>query len=106
MLLLEDVTEFIAKRIITLRYSRNVSARELSLTIGQNKNYINIIESLATRPSIEGLVYICDYFGITLSEFFDDNKQNPLKINELVETVSKLDDGKMDLLIGVAKNFK
>ena len=32
--------EFIAKRISTLRTNKNVSAREMSLAIGQNESYI------------------------------------------------------------------
>ena len=37
---------------------KDVSAREMSLSIGQNKNYINIIENASNLPSLVGLILI------------------------------------------------
>ena len=36
---------FFAERIASLRNQKNVSAREMSLAIGQNASYINRIEN-------------------------------------------------------------
>ena len=33
------------KRLVQLRYNKGVSAREMSLTMGQGENYINSIEN-------------------------------------------------------------
>ena len=46
---------FIAKRISQLRIKKGVSARNMSLSIGQNPVYINNIESGKALPSIMGL---------------------------------------------------
>ena len=65
----------IALRIAQLRTKKGVSARDMSLSIGQNENYINRIENDISLPSLRGLILICEYFGITLKEFFDvENK--------------------------------
>lgn len=45
--------DFFIKRLITLRRQKNVSAREMSLAIGQNESYINRIENGKTYPSMQ-----------------------------------------------------
>ena len=48
--------EFFRDRLRTLRNERQVSAREMSLALGQNESYINKIESgkaTTTIPSFE-----------------------------------------------------
>ena len=66
-----DEKEF-ALRLAQLRQKKNVSAREMSLAIGQNAGYINNIESGKSLPSLPGVFYICDYFGITVLSLFDN----------------------------------
>lgn len=63
--------EFTQNRIAQLRMQKNVSARDMSLTLGQNNSYINQIENKKALPSLQGLFYICEYFGITPQQFFD-----------------------------------
>ena len=48
-----------ALRLAQLREKKNVSAREMSLAIGQNPGYINNIESGKSLPSLMGVFYIC-----------------------------------------------
>ena len=50
--------EFTQNRIAELRMQKNVSARELSLALGQNSSYINQIENRKALPSLQGLFYI------------------------------------------------
>lgn len=64
--------EFTQNRIAQLRMQKNVSARDMSLSLGQNNSYINQIENRKALPSLQGLFYICEYFGITPQQFFDD----------------------------------
>ena len=49
-----------ALRLAQLREKKNVSAREMSLAIGQNPGYINNIESGKSLPSLPGVFYICE----------------------------------------------
>ncbi len=62
--------ELISQRLAHLRVAKGVSAREMSLDIGQNSSYINRIENGRSMPSMQGFIYICEYLGVTPSEFF------------------------------------
>ena len=103
--MIDETLEFIIKRIQNLRETRGISARDLSLSVGQNEGYVNKIETKQGKPSIEGLVYICEYFEIGLSEFFDEGTEAPLKVKELLTEVKGLDNDSLDLLIGTAKKM-
>ena len=48
-----------------------VSARDMSLSLGQSESYINKIENKRTLPSMTGFFYICDYLNITPQEELD-----------------------------------
>ena len=94
-----------ALRLAKLRQNKNVSAREMSLAIGQNAGYINNIESGKTLPSLPGIIYICDYLGITVSEFFDTNISNPAKLNAIIADLKKLDDKQLDTIANLLKDL-
>ena len=85
-------------RLTKLRTKKNVSAREMSLSIGQNQGYINHIESGQGTPSLSGIFYICEYLGITPSQFFDFDLKNPEKLNKINEYLKKLNDEQLDAL--------
>ena len=59
--------EFFSRRLAQLRAQKGVSAREMSLAIGQNSSYINRIENQRAFPSMQGFFYICEYLGVTPS---------------------------------------
>lgn len=50
--------EFFSRRLAQLRAQKGVSAREMSLAIGQNSSYINRIENQRAFPSMQGFFYI------------------------------------------------
>lgn len=92
-------------RLAVLRSKKKVSAREMSLAIGQNPNYINHIEIGKTTPSLAGILYICDYLGITPSEFFDINNPNPERIQAIVQDLKKLSDKQLDAVAVLVKDI-
>lgn len=94
-----------ALRLAQLRTKKGVSQREMSLAIGQNVNYINHIETNQGAPSLAGIIYICDYLGITLSEFFDIDNNNPAKLNKIIEYLKKLDDEQLEMVENLVKNL-
>ena len=49
----KNYENFIANRIYQLRNQKNVTAREMSLAIGQHKGYITQIENRQNLPSIQ-----------------------------------------------------
>lgn len=94
------------KRLTELRMARNVSARDMSLSLGQSENYINAIENKHSFPSMQVFFYICDYFGITPMEFFDMDYHNPVKTSKLVGKLKSLNDQQLSLIESMIDNMK
>ncbi len=92
-------------RLSRLRMKKEVSARDMSLSIGQNSAYINHIESGSVWPSMEVFFYICEYLEITPQEFFETESQNPAKITSIIEDLKKLDDDKLDNIAALIKSI-
>ena len=92
-------------RLAQLREKKGVSARDMSLSIGQNPGYINNIESGKSMPSLSGIFYICDYLGITPSEFFDMGSQNPSRLNDVINALKRLNDQQLEAVFTIVKNI-
>ena len=92
-------------RIATLRTKKGVSARDMSLTMGQNPGYINNIESGKSMPSLTGIFYICDYLNITPSELFDEEVENPEKLKGIIKDLRKLNDKQLDTISALVKDL-
>ena len=84
------------KNFIKIRYSRiriahNISARKLSLELGQSSEYINQIENGKCMPSIEALINLCEYFNLSLGEFFEENFEYPVEYKKIISELNKMD---------------
>lgn len=88
--------ELFAERVASLRAQKGVSAREMSLSIGQNTGYINYIENGKALPSMSGFFYICQYLDITPSEFFDIENKKPDEMRDLIHNLKKLSVRQLD----------
>ena len=99
-----DMQEF-GRRLAALRMTKGVSARDMSLSIGQATGYINNIENGNNYPSMSQFFYICDYLGITPKQFFDTDK-NPARQNALLDAISGISSEELDTLIALAKGLK
>lgn len=97
--------EFVRERISSLRTEKRISARELSLRLGQSVGYINHIEIGTSNPSVEMLFYICEELGVTMSEFFEDDNKYPALIHEVVRLAKKCDKKSLESIISVMKNL-
>ena len=95
----------VALRLARLREKKGVSARDMSLSIGQNEGYINNIETGKSNPSLDGILYICDYLGISPAEFFDLDSSNPSKLNAIVTDMKKLSDKQLDTIAALVRDF-
>ena len=82
--------ERFSKRLTELRQQKGVSARDMSLTLGQSEGYINKIENGYTMPSMSGFFYICEYLGVTPSDFFSYGKTDPHVSDELMTAFTRL----------------
>lgn len=97
--------EFVKNRIAFLRTDKNISARELSLRLGQSTGYISQIETGKSKPSLEMLIYICEELGVSMSDFFDDTKTYPFLIDEIVTEAKKLNKDSLKSVLSVMRNL-
>lgn len=97
--------DFIAERIAQLRLNMGVSARDMSLTMGQADNYINYIENKKGLPSMASFFYICEYLKVTPQEFFDAGNKNPEHLNDIITDLKKLDYKELANIAGVIKDI-
>lgn len=92
-------------RLAQLRTKKGVSAREMSLSIGQNSGYISNIESGKALPSMAAFFFICEYLDISPSDFFDTEARNPEKLNDLIDMLKKLTDSQLNSITSIVKDM-
>ncbi len=100
-----DYIEWFYKRLTELRIQKGVSARDMSLSLGQSESYINKIENKRTLPSLTGFINICDYFDITPEEFFSQNAASPTKTRELMHELEKLTPKQTEHILQIVKDI-
>ena len=84
------IDEQFQRRLTELRLAKNVSARDMSLSLGQSKGYINSIENGHSLPSMSVFFYICDYLKVTPQEFFDLESRDPSHLAEITAKLKRL----------------
>ena len=94
------------ERLARLRIEKGVSAREMSLAIGQHHGFICNIENGNNYPSMQAFFYICEYLGVTPVEFFDLDTAAPTKLGHLMEKMKHLKGEQLKLLESVIDNMK
>ena len=97
--------EFFSLRLAELRMQKGVSARDMSLSIGQSENYINKIENRKSLPSMHAFFFICEYLGVTPAQFFDKDNQNPALLYDALSEIRKLDEASLAHIMGLAKEI-
>ena len=100
-----DYIEWFPKRLAELRIQKGVSARDMSLSLGQSESYINKIENKRTLPSFTGFIYICEYFGLTPQEFFNENSASPNKAKELMRYIERLTPAQTEHVLQIIKDI-
>lgn len=94
-----------ARRLSQLRINRGISARDMSLSLGQNHGYINTIENGKAYPTMENFFAICDYLHVSPREFFDMDTENPEKIRILTEMLKQLDERQIDSITAIVEGL-
>ena len=100
-----DYIEWFPNRVAELRAQKGVSARDMSLSLGQSESYVNKIENRRTLPSMAGFIYICDYLGVTPKEFFDTDLPFPQKISDINKAAKLLTEEQADLILRLMKEI-
>ena len=97
--------EFTQDRIAQLRMQNGFSARDMSLSLGQNESYINKIENKKSLPSMQVFFYICEYLHLTPQEFFDEDNLYPERLSDLIIDLKKLDEKALTHISGIVKEI-
>lgn len=98
--------DFVPERIAQLRTKKGVSARDMSLSLGQANNYINNIENKKSLPAMQSFFYICEYLGVTPKEFFDDENADPTALREFIQEARRLDEKSLEYILGIMKKHE
>ena len=93
-------------RLSQLRIEKGVSARDMSLSLGQNDGYINTIENGKNYPSMQSFFYICEYLDITPAEFLDFETAAPKKLSTLTEKMKHLKSEQLQVIESVVNSMK
>ncbi len=97
--------KYIAERITELRLKKNVSEYRMSLDLGHSNSYIRSITSQKALPSMSEFLYICDYFGVTPKEFFDEDLKNTQQVKHLYDLSKNLSEEDLAALINMAERL-
>lgn len=98
-------SEDFAVRLAQLRELKGVSARDMSLSIGQNAGYINNIETGKAFPSMNSFFYICEYLNITPQDFFEAEVHNPETLNTLISYFKKLNCEQQNHITAIVRDL-
>ena len=84
-----------SSKIKNLRESAGLSSSKLSSELGMTSSTISAIEIGKNLPSLQLLEKICDYFEISLSEFFaeEDESKNKSDLSNEEQYILKLWNG-------------
>ena len=86
-----------AQRMSQLRQAKGVSARDMSLSLGQSAGYINNIENGVNLPSMSTFFYICEYLGVT---------PDPVRLLSLSKSLRRLSSRQLELLEQLVQEMK
>ena len=97
--------EQFSKRLAELRTKKGVSARDMSLSIGQNPGYIRAIECGTTFPTMSNFFYICEYLNVTPQEFFNFSEEPSNGMNALTDQLQQFDSEQINALATFIKTI-
>lgn len=94
-----------AARLSQLRIQKDVSARDMSLSLGLNAGYINNVEIGKSLPSMGTFFLICNYFDIEPKEFFDCDAAQPVELRELIDNLKKLNQKQLSNIASIVEDL-
>ena len=100
-----DYFAWVPERIAELRVQKGVSARDMSLSLGQSESYINKIENRRTLPSMAGFLYVCEYFDITPQQFFDPKARAPQRAEEIRRKLEQLTPAQAEHILRIVDDL-
>ncbi|MDE6593359.1 MAG: helix-turn-helix transcriptional regulator [Oscillospiraceae bacterium] len=98
--------DYISDRIAILRTRKNISARDMSFSLGQSQSYINNIENKKALPSMQMFLEICRFLEITPRDFFDDSISDPWALYVAEDILSSRSPKQLRLISDLMKEMK
>ena len=92
--------QFVRDRITQLRLRKGVSEYKMSYGLGHSRGYVHNISSGKATPPMKEFFAICEYFGLTPQQFFDEGAQNPELIQKAINGMKQLNEKDMLMLLG------
>ena len=97
---------FVRDRITQLRLQKGVSEYQMSYDLGHSRGYIYNISSGKSLPPLSEFFVICEYFGITPLEFFDENRAYPALIQKAIDGLEGLADDDLLLVLNLISRLE
>ena len=98
--------DLLAERLAQLRMKKGVSARDMSLSLGQADNYINHIENKKSLPSMASFFNICEYLNVTPMDFFNFDATDPVILKDITQDLTSLSSEQLSNVAGIVKGLK
>ena len=96
---------FVRDRITQLRLKKGVSEYQMSYDLGHSRGYINNISSGKALPSMSEFFAICEYFGISPEEFFNERLQDPVMYKQVLASLEQLTTEDLLLVFKLIQRF-
>lgn len=96
---------FVRERITQLRLKKGVSEYQMSYDLGHSRGYINNISSGKALPSMSEFFAICEYFGISPEEFFNERLQDPVMYKQVLSSLEQLTTEDLLLVFKLIQRF-
>lgn len=96
---------FVRDRITQLRLQKGVSEYQMSYDLGHSRGYIYNISSGKYLPPLLEFFSICEYFGITPSDFFDEAHNYPSLVQKTLDGMKELSDDDLLLVLNLVNRL-
>lgn len=96
---------FVRRRIAELCKKQRVRESHLSEFLGRNKTYIYNITSGRNALPLTELLKICEFFSISVKDFFDEELVEPPQRYETIEGVRALSEEDYSLVRDLVKRL-
>ena len=98
--------QYIRDQISKLRIKKNVSEYRMSADLGHSNSYIHSISSGRALPSMSEFLYICEYLKVTPEEFFRQDIENPILLNEVISELKDLSSNQLNIIRCIIADIK
>ena len=103
---IQMTADFVRERITQLRLQKGVSEYKMSYDLGHSRGYVNNISSGKALPSMAEFFAICEYFNISVIEFFDTDNKNPTLMNDIINNINGLGTSDLELIQSLVQRLK